>query len=77
MEPFKKTHYQGAVSAVYAATETSRSGQYICPPAVQESGSKQSQDEQLAEDLMELTKSVIMCKTTHDSVEKGCPFSMA
>lgn len=62
MEPFKKDQFQGATSSVFAATITDKSGQYICPPAVPESGSELSQKEQLGEQLMELTRNVISDK---------------
>ncbi|KAL4731836.1 putative oxidoreductase bli-4, mitochondrial [Fusarium chlamydosporum] len=59
MEPFKKDQFQGATSAVYAATIADKSGQYICPPAVPEPGSELSQDEKLGDQLMELTRKII------------------
>ncbi|KAM3436780.1 hypothetical protein NHJ13734_004922 [Beauveria thailandica] len=62
-EPFKKTQFQGAVSTIFAATTTKESGQYICPPAVPEQGSSISQNEELADDLMELTRKVVETKT--------------
>ncbi|KFA68989.1 hypothetical protein S40285_08858 [Stachybotrys chlorohalonatus IBT 40285] len=58
-EPLKKDQFEGAVSTVYAATVTKNSGEFICPPAVPEPGTKMAQDEQLADRLMELTKRVI------------------
>ena len=74
LKPFKKDIWQGCVSAVFAATTTTKSGQYICPPAIPESGSKMAQDEQLGENLMKLTRDVIKEKTYEDSAAKGCPF---
>ena len=74
MAPFKKTQFQGAVSAVFAATKTEKSGQYICPPAVPEPGSAMSQDEELGEQLMKLTRELVKEKTYSDSAAKGCPF---
>ncbi|KAM3500959.1 hypothetical protein MY10362_005954 [Beauveria mimosiformis] len=62
-EPFKKSQFQGAVSTIFAATTTKESGQYICPPAVPEQGSSMSQNEELADDLMELTRNVVETKT--------------
>lgn len=53
LEPLKKNQFEGATSTVFAATKTTGSGQYICPPAVPEPGSKASQDEALADRLME------------------------
>jgi len=73
MKPFKKSQWEGCVSAMFAATKTEKSGQYICPPARPETGSKMAQDEELAESLMKLTKEVVMEKTRAESVEKGCP----
>lgn len=63
MKPFKKTAMEGALSTLYAATVAEQSGQYICPPAVVEQGSSMAQDEQLAEQLMKLTKEVITQKS--------------
>ncbi|CAM1502404.1 Fc.00g043880.m01.CDS01 [Cosmosporella sp. VM-42] len=63
MEPFKKTQFEGAVSAVFAATSAKEGGQYICPPAVPEAGSELAQDEELGERLMKLTKQVVQEKT--------------
>ena len=74
MEPFKKDQFEGAVPTMFATTYTKESGQYICPPAVPEMGSKLSQDEALADRLMELTRKVVMQKTKLESVDKGCPF---
>lgn len=50
---------------------TNRSGEYICPPAVPESGSELAQNEQLAEDMMRLTRELVNEKTK--AGEKGCP----
>lgn len=72
--PFKKTIMQGCVSTVFAATATTKSGEYICPPAVPESGSAMAQDEQLGENLMKLTREIVKEKTYEDSAAKGCPF---
>ena len=74
MQPLKKDIWQGCVSTVFAATKTTKSGQYICPPAVPESGSAQAQDEQLGENLMRLTRDVVKETTYADSAAKGCPF---
>ena len=74
LAPLKKNIFQGCVSTVFAATKTTKSGQYICPPAVPESGSDLSQDEELGERLMKLTREVIKEKTYQDSAAKGCPF---
>ena len=74
IKPLKKNIMQGCVSTVFAATTTTKSGQYICPPAVPESGSAMAQDEQLGENLMKLTRDLVKEKTYKDSAEKGCPF---
>lgn len=76
MAPIKKDIMQGCVSMVFAATKTEKSGQYICPPAVPESGNAMAQDEELGERLMELTKEVVLEKTRSESKDKGCPFTM-
>lgn len=76
LKPFRKTQFEGAVSACYAATTTKESGQYVCPPAIVEKGSELANDMDLAEQLMRLTKSVVEEKTRPDSSAKGCPFKM-
>lgn len=76
MKPFKKDQWQGATSAMYCATKTQMSGEYVCPPAIPESGSKLVQDEGLMEALMGLTRKVVMEKMGGESVGKGCPFEM-
>ena len=74
MKPIKKDIMQGCVSLVFASTATTKSGEYICPPAVPESGNAMAQDEQLGENLMKLTREVVKEKTYEDSAAKGCPF---
>lgn len=74
MAPLKKDFWQGCVSTVFAATKTTKSGQYICPPAVPESGNAMAQDEELGERLMKLTRDIVKEKTYEDSAAKGCPF---
>jgi NAD(P)-dependent dehydrogenase (short-subunit alcohol dehydrogenase family) len=74
MAPFKKTQFEGAVSTMFAATATQKSGQYIAPPAIVEKGSDLANDEQLGEQLMSLTKKIIKEKTYEASAAKGCPF---
>ncbi|KAI0010035.1 hypothetical protein F4779DRAFT_627468 [Xylariaceae sp. FL0662B] len=73
-EPFKKDQFEGAVPTMFATTYTQESGQYICPPAVPELGSKLSQDDALADRLMALTRKVVMDNTRLDSVDKSCSF---
>lgn len=72
--PFKKTQFEGAISTMYAATMTEKSGQYICPPAIVEQGSDKANDEQLGERLMDLTWKLVKEKTQTSSADKGCPF---
>jgi NAD(P)-dependent dehydrogenase (short-subunit alcohol dehydrogenase family) len=74
MKPLKKDQWMGCVSTVFAATMVEESGLYICPPAVPEEGSEMARDEKLGEQLMRLTREVVMDKTRTDSTEKGCPF---
>lgn len=73
--PLKKNIWQGCVSTVFVATKTTKSGEYICPPAVPESGIHMAQDEELGERLMKLTRDLVKEKTYEDSAAKGCPFN--
>lgn len=73
MQPFKKDQFEGALSSVYACTVTNGSGQYICPPAIVEQGSDLANDDNLAEQLMKLTRDLVTEKTRSQSVDKGCP----
>ena len=73
MAPLKKNIMQGCVSTVFAATKTTGSGQYLCPPAVPESGTALAQSEELQEALMKLTRDVVTEKTKSENVDKGCP----
>jgi hypothetical protein len=63
MEPFKKDQFQGAVPTIYAITTTKNSGEWLCPPAIPESGSELAQSVELQENLMNLTRRVIAEKT--------------
>ena len=74
LAPFKKDQFMGCVSTMFAATTTTKSGEYICPPAVPESGSDLAQDSELGERLMRLTRDLVKEKTYEDSAAKGCPF---
>jgi hypothetical protein len=74
MEPFKKDQFEGAVPTIYAATVTRESGQYICAPAIPEAGSDLSRSDELADQLMDLTRKVVMEKTKRESLDQGCPF---
>jgi hypothetical protein len=40
LNPLKKDRFQGTISAMFAATKSMKTGQYICPPAIPELGSK-------------------------------------
>lgn len=75
MAPLKKDIMLGCVSTIFAATATIKSGEYICPPAVPESGTSLAQDEKLGENLMKLTRNLIKDKTYQNSAAKGCPFT--
>lgn len=72
--PFKKDQFEGAVSTMFAATTTEKSGQYICPPAIVEKGSAMANDDELEERLMDLTWKIVKEKTKSTSADKGCPF---
>jgi NAD(P)-dependent dehydrogenase (short-subunit alcohol dehydrogenase family) len=74
LAPFKKTQFEGAVSTMYAATKTEGTGEYICPPAIREPGSDLANNEELGEQLMDLTWKVVKEKTKSSSADKGCPF---
>lgn len=73
MKPLKKDIWMGCVSTVFAATAATKSGLYICPPAVEEPGSALSQDSALGEQLMKLTREIVKDKFGAQSVDKGCP----
>ncbi|KAL8805089.1 MAG: hypothetical protein Q9182_002179 [Xanthomendoza sp. 2 TL-2023] len=74
LAPLKKDIMMGCVSTMYAATKSTKSGEYICPPAVPESGTDLAQDAELGERLMKLTRDLVKEKTYADSAAKGCPF---
>jgi NAD(P)-dependent dehydrogenase (short-subunit alcohol dehydrogenase family) len=63
MEPFKKDQFRGCVPTMFVTTVSEKSGQYICPPAIPEAGSKLAQDDALADRLMELTRKVVLDKS--------------
>lgn len=77
LKAFRKTIFQGCVSAMYAATVATAGGEYITPPKIVEKGSDKANDIELAERLMKLTREVVEEKTRPQSSEKGCPFRMA
>lgn len=74
MAPFKKDQFQGCVSTIFAATATTKSGEYICPPAVPESGSELAQDGELGEQLMKLTRELVTKELFGDSAAKEATF---
>jgi NAD(P)-dependent dehydrogenase (short-subunit alcohol dehydrogenase family) len=74
LSPFKKTQFEGCVSAMYAATVTKESGQYICPPAQVERGSEMANDDELGERLMDLTWKILREKSKSARADKGDPF---
>lgn len=76
MKPLKKDQWDGCISTLYASTAVEESGLYICPPAIPEPGSSQSQDEELGEQLMKLTKEIIVEKMPKKSVDQGCPLEL-
>lgn len=73
MEPFKKSQFEGAVPTVYAVTMANDGGQWICAPAKAEPGSDLAQSDELADNLMELTRKIVGEKTRPESVARGCP----
>ncbi|CAL3972856.1 hypothetical protein PZA11_004140 [Diplocarpon coronariae] len=76
MAPFKKSQWEGAVSAMFCATKTEKGGLYVCPPAIPETGSKLYQDEKgdLEKNLMELTIGLVRGKM--DPEKQGCPLKL-
>jgi hypothetical protein len=73
MKPFNKDQFMGCVSAMFAATKTERSGEYICSPAIPEEGSKLYQDDRLAEQLM-LTRRIVKDTMGEGAIKGRCPF---
>jgi NAD(P)-dependent dehydrogenase (short-subunit alcohol dehydrogenase family) len=71
LKPLKKDIWQGCVSTVFAATAVKKSGLYICPPAIEEPGSELSQNAELGEQLMKLTRDIVREKFSPQ--EQGCP----
>lgn len=73
MKPFKKSQWEGAVSKMFVTTKTEKSGEYICPPTIPESGNTLMQKEGLDEALMALMRKIVKEKMYDESVAKGCP----
>jgi NAD(P)-dependent dehydrogenase (short-subunit alcohol dehydrogenase family) len=61
--PLKKDQYDGARSAMFAATMTKHTGEYICNPSIVEDGSELARNDQLGENLMKLTRDLVKEKT--------------
>lgn len=74
LKPFRKTQFEGCVSAMYAATVATEGGNYIAPPKVYEQPSDKGNDMEMADRLMKLTAEVVEQKTRSESSAKGCPF---
>ncbi|OIW27894.1 retinol dehydrogenase 12 [Coniochaeta ligniaria NRRL 30616] len=74
VDPIKKDQWQGAVPTVYAATTTTESGEWVCPPAIPEPGNKLAQSEELQENLMALTGKIYREKMNPVSADKGQKF---
>lgn len=73
VEPFKKDQFDGAVPTVYAVTMATDGGQWICAPNKTEAPSALAQSDELADNLMELTRKIVTEKTRPESVARGCP----
>lgn len=71
MKPFEKTQFEACVPAMFAATKTDGSGQYICGPARVEEGSELARSDELAEQVMRLTQELV--RERSDAVGLGCP----
>jgi NAD(P)-dependent dehydrogenase (short-subunit alcohol dehydrogenase family) len=72
LNPLKKDQFMGAVSTMFAATKTMKTGQYICPPAMLEQGSKLYNSDTLMENLTSLTKQIVKDITPEANLQ-GCP----
>lgn len=59
LNPIKKDIFQGSVSAMYCATQPTKGGNFICPPALPEKGPEKSRDEDMQDRLARLSKQVI------------------
>jgi hypothetical protein len=72
LNPFKKDQFMVALSTMFAATKTTKTGQYICPPAMPEKGSALYNSDVLMENMMSLTRQIVKEKTP-DANLKDCP----
>ncbi|KAK0613538.1 hypothetical protein B0T14DRAFT_539369 [Immersiella caudata] len=68
IEPLKKSQFEGAVPTVYAVTVTKKSGEWICAPATPETASAMAQDDDLMDNLMQLTRNLVREKTGGEAV---------
>ncbi|EST06011.1 Short-chain dehydrogenase/reductase SDR [Kalmanozyma brasiliensis GHG001] len=59
LNPIKKSIFQGCVSAMYCATQPTKGGNFICPPAVPEDGPEKSRDEEMQDRLVRFSKQII------------------
>ncbi|KAJ9478916.1 putative oxidoreductase ENV9 (putative) [Pseudozyma hubeiensis] len=59
LNPIKKDIFQGCVSAMYSATQPTKGGNFICPPAVPEEGPAKSRDQEMQDRLARLSKEII------------------
>ncbi|KAJ1031375.1 hypothetical protein NDA13_001114 [Ustilago tritici] len=59
INPIKKDIFQGSVSAMYCATQPTKGGNLICPPAIPEDGPEKSRDEDMQDRLARLSEQVI------------------
>ncbi|SNX82178.1 related to retinol dehydrogenase 14 [Melanopsichium pennsylvanicum] len=59
LNPIKKDIFQGCVSAIYCATQPTKGGNFVCPPAIPEEGPEKSRDEEMQDRLVRLSKQVI------------------
>lgn len=59
LNPIKKDIFQGCVSAMYCATQPTKGGNFICPPAIPEEGPQKSRDEEMQDRLARLSKQLI------------------
>jgi hypothetical protein len=68
VNPFKKSQFEGAVPTVFAVTMADVGGQYLCAPATPERASELAQNDELMENLMNLTRNVVSEKRGGEAV---------